>query len=64
MSTANIRSIEPVIVEDVPIGVKVTFQTKKGTRTYLYNGASIAVSILRGEDPVRYAGILIDSNEV
>ena len=63
MSTNNIISIEPVMAGEIPIGVEVTFKTRRGTRTYLYDGISVAVAILKGEDPIRYAGTLIRSDE-
>lgn len=64
MSVSNIVSIEPVIVGEVPIGVEVTFRTRRGSRTYLFNGISVAAAIISGEDPIRYAGTLIETNEI
>lgn len=64
MSISNIVGIEPVLAGEVPIGVEVTFRTRRGTRTYLYDGISIALAIISGEDPIRYAGTLIKTNEI
>jgi hypothetical protein len=64
MSTSNIISIEPVLAGEIPVGVEVTFRTKKGTRTYLYNALSAVTAILQGEDPIRFGGILIEQNEI
>jgi hypothetical protein len=64
MSISNIVGIEPVIAGEVPIGVQVTFRTRRGTRTYLYDGISIAAAIISGEDPIRFAGTLIETNEI
>jgi hypothetical protein len=64
VSVSNIVGIEPVMAGEVPIGVEVTFRTRRGTRTYFYDGISIAVAILAGEDPIRYAGTLIETNEI
>ena len=63
MSIENIIRIEPVIVEGIPIAAKVTFRTKRGTRTYLYDGLSVAAAILEGQDPIEYAGTLIEQDE-
>jgi hypothetical protein len=64
VSVSNIVSIEPVIVGEIPIGVQVVFRTRRGTRTYLYDGISIAAAIISGEDPIRFAGTLIETNEI
>jgi hypothetical protein len=64
VSVSNIVSIEPVVVGEVPVGVQVVFRTRRGTRTYLYDGISIAAAIISGEDPIRYAGTLIARDEI
>jgi hypothetical protein len=64
MSTSNIVSITPVLAGDIPVGVEVTFSTKKGTRTYFYSGVTVAAAILKGEDPIVYAGSLTSKDEV
>jgi hypothetical protein len=59
MSTSNIVSVEPIPEE---FAVRVTFQTRRGTRTYQYTGASVA-AIIMGEDPIGYGGELVEVKE-
>jgi hypothetical protein len=71
MSTSNIIAVEPVIEGDIPMGVKVTFQTRRGTRTYFYDVMSIGLgavtNVMEGNsisfDPQGYPGTLVESNE-
>lgn len=68
MSTGNIISIEQVEIplpelEEVPLGVVVTFKTRQGERAYLYVGPA-ASAILAGDDPAHWAGTLIEKSEL
>ena len=64
MSTSNITAIEPIMAGEIPVGVEVTFKTKKGSRTYLYSGVTVIAAILDGDDPFKYAGVLVERDEI
>jgi hypothetical protein len=54
VSTANISQILPV----PGVGVFVTFETKRGSITYFYEGDEATVGILAGDDPKNYLGVV------
>ena len=61
MSTGNIINMLPI--GEPPDQLLLTFKTKKGTRTYLYVGHLVVVSIMMGADPKDYNGELVDRQE-
>jgi len=58
MSTSNIIGIEDKSIDgEIPTPiVEVTFQARRGARTYRYIGPA-ALAILAGADPAQFPGV-------